>query len=138
PIESLQHAVSAGNIVVLYNGRVKLVDFGVAKASQSAAARIRVQGKYGYMAPEKLRGGSGDRRSDIWSLGCVLWEALTLRRLFKGGNDAETRQQVFENPILSPSKINGDVPADFDPIVLRSPPRHPPKGRPPPAPTRAD
>jgi len=125
PIELVHHDISLGNIVVLYNGQVKLVDFGVAKARQSAAARIRVQGKFGYMAPEKLRGGPGDRRSDIWSLGCVLWEALTLRRLFKGGNDADTRQQVFDNAILAPSKVNGDVPADFDPIVLRSLARDP-------------
>jgi serine/threonine-protein kinase len=119
PIELVHHDVSLGNVVVLYNGQVKLVDFGVAKASQSAAARTRVQGKFGYMAPEKLRGDPGDRRSDIWSLGCVLWEALTLRRLFRGDNDAETRQQVFEIPILPPSLVNRDVPVDFDPIVLR-------------------
>ncbi|HMG24481.1 MAG TPA: serine/threonine-protein kinase, partial [Kofleriaceae bacterium] len=74
PIELVHHDVSLGNIVVLYNGQVKLVDFGVAKATQSAPARARIQGKFGYMAPEKLRGGPGDRRSDIWSLGCVLWE----------------------------------------------------------------
>src|SRR5262249_50999643 len=127
PIESLQHAVSAGNIVVLYNGRVKLVDFGVAKATQSATARTKVQGKFGYMAPEKLRGGPGDRRSDIWSLGCVLWEALTLKRLFKGGNDSDTMQQVLECPILTPSDVNGDVPADFDPIVMRALDRDPSK-----------
>ena len=125
PIELVHHDVSLGNIVVLYNGQVKLVDFGVAKASQSATARTRVQGKFGYMAPEKLRGGPGDRRSDIWSLGCVLWEALTLRRLFKGGNDSETMQQVLDIPILAPSKVNGDVPADFDPIALRSLARDP-------------
>jgi serine/threonine-protein kinase len=125
PIELVHHDVSLGNIVVLYHGQVKLVDFGVAKATQSATARTRVQGKFGYMAPEKLRGGPGDRRSDIWSLGCVLWEALTLRRLFKGGNDSDTMQQVLDLPILAPSKVNGDVPADFDPIVLRSLERDP-------------
>lgn len=125
PIELVHHDVSLGNIVVLYNGQVKLVDFGVAKATQSATARARVQGKFGYMAPEKLRGGPGDRRSDIWSLGCVLWEALTLRRLFKGGNDNDTMQQVLDLPILAPSKVNGDVPADFDPIALRSLERDP-------------
>ena len=92
PIELVHHDVSLGNIVVLYNGQVKLVDFGVAKATQSAGPRAKVQGKFSYMAPEKLRGGSGDRRSDIWSLGCVLWEALTLRRLFKGGNDARDHE----------------------------------------------
>jgi serine/threonine-protein kinase len=127
PIELVHHDVSLGNIVVLYSGQVKLVDFGVAKATQSATARTRVQGKFGYMAPEKLRGGPGDRRSDIWSLGCVLWEALTLRRLFKGGNDPETMQQVLDIPILAPSKVNGDVPADFDPIALRALERDPSK-----------
>ena len=120
PIELVHHDVSLGNIVVLYNGAAKLVDFGVAKATQSAAARTRIQGKYGYMAPEKLRGEPGDRRSDIWSLGCVLWEALTLRRLFKGTSDSDTMQQVFEIPVLAPSKVNGDVPADFDPVALRA------------------
>src|ERR1700759_31535 len=55
PIELVHHDVSLGNTVVLYNGAVKLVDFGVAKASQSTAVRTKVQGKFGYMAPEKLR-----------------------------------------------------------------------------------
>jgi len=127
PIGLVHHDVSLGNIVVLYNGQVKLVDFGVAKATQSATARTKVQGKFGYMAPEKLRGGPGDRRSDIWSLGCVLWEALTLKRLFKGGNDSDTMHQVLECPILTPSEVNGDVPADFDAIVMRALDRDPDK-----------
>jgi serine/threonine protein kinase len=125
PIGLVHHDVSLGNIVVLYNGQVKLVDFGVAKATQSATANTKVQGKFGYMAPEKLRGGPGDRRSDIWSLGCVLWEALTLKRLFKGGNDSDTMHQVLECPILAPSDVNGDVPADFDAIVMRALDRDP-------------
>ncbi len=124
-IELVHHDVSLGNIVVLYNGQVKLVDFGVAKASQSAGPTVRVQGKFSYMAPEKLRGGSGDRRSDIWSLGCVLWEALTLRRLFKGGNDTDTMKQVLETTIVPPSTVNPEVPKDFDPIVMRALARDP-------------
>jgi len=127
PIELVHHDVSLGNIVVLYNGQVKLVDFGVAKASMSAAGPAKIQGKFSYMAPEKLKGGSGDRRSDIWSLGCVLWEALTLRRLFKGGNDADTMKQVLEQTIPPPSTVNGDVIAAFDPIVMRALERDPGK-----------
>lgn len=130
PIELVHHDVSLGNIVVLYNGQVKLVDFGVAKATQSAAVgdpRARVQGKFSYMAPEKLKGGAGDRRSDIWSLGCVLWEALTLRRLFKGGNDADTMRQVLETQIALPSEVNGEVVKDFDPIVMKALDRDPDK-----------
>ncbi|HEU0031602.1 MAG TPA: tetratricopeptide repeat protein [Kofleriaceae bacterium] len=127
PIELVHHDVSLGNIVVLYNGQVKLVDFGVAKATQSAGPTTRVQGKFSYMAPEKLRGGAGDRRSDIWSLGVVLWEALTLRRLFKGAGDHETMRLVLETPIKAPSTVNGDVPKDFDAIVMRALDRDPAK-----------
>ncbi|MGE0548062.1 MAG: protein kinase [Kofleriaceae bacterium] len=125
PIELVHHDISLGNIVVLYNGQIKLVDFGVAKASQSAARSTKIQGKFSYMAPEKLRGGAGDRRSDIWSLGCVLWEALTLRRLFKGGNDQDTMRQVLDTQIQKPSQINHDVPSEFDPIVMRALDREP-------------
>jgi eukaryotic-like serine/threonine-protein kinase len=124
-LELVHHDVSLGNIVVLYNGQVKLVDFGVAKATQTVSQSRRVQGKFSYMAPEKLRGGAGDRRSDIWSLGCVLWEALTLKRLFKGGNDSDTMRQVLDSAIPIPSQVNGDVLADFDPIVMRSLQRDP-------------
>src|SRR6185369_12606099 len=124
-LELVHHDISLGNIVVLYNGQVKLVDFGVAKATQSAGTRTKVQGKFSYMAPEKLRGSSGDRRSDLFSLGCVMWEALTLKRLFRGGNDSETMKQVLELAIQPPSKVNSDVPADFDPIVMRALDRNP-------------
>src|SRR5262245_9444217 len=123
-LELVHHDISLGNIVVLYNGQVKLVDFGVAKATQ-AAAKAKVQGKFSYMAPEKLKGAPGDRRSDIFSLGCVMWEALTLRRLFRGGNDNETMKQVLEMAIQPPSKVNGDVPPEYDAIVLRALEREP-------------
>ncbi len=129
-IELVHHDISLGNIVVLYDGQVKLVDFGVAKATQSASPGLgatKVQGKFSYMAPEKLRGGAGDRRSDIFSLGCVLWEALTLRRLFKGGNDADTMKQVLESTVPEPSSVNGDIPVAFDPIVLKALDRDPAK-----------
>jgi serine/threonine protein kinase len=125
PIELVHHDVSLGNIVVLYNGQVKLVDFGVAKANMTTAGPSKIQGKFAYMAPEKLQGGAGDRRSDIWSLGVVLWEALTLRRLFKGGNDADTLKQVLEQKIPEPSAVNGDVIAELDPIVMKALEREP-------------
>ncbi len=125
-LELVHHDISLGNIVVLYNGQVKLVDFGVAKATQTAAGpKSKVQGKFSYMAPEKLRGSAGDRRSDIFSLGCVMWEALTLKRLFRGSNDGETMKQVLEMPIQPPSQVNGDVPADYDAIVMRALDRDP-------------
>jgi serine/threonine-protein kinase len=127
-IELVHHDISLGNIVVLYNGSVKLVDFGVAKATSAATGSSgKVQGKFSYMAPEKLKGSTGDRRSDIFSLGCVLWEALTLKRLFRGGNDAETMKQVLELAVQPPSKVNSDVPVEYDEIVMRSLDRDPAK-----------
>jgi serine/threonine-protein kinase len=126
-LELVHHDISLGNIVVLYNGQVKLVDFGVAKATQTTGSRGKVQGKFSYMAPEKLLGSSGDRRSDIFSLGCVFWEALTLKRLFRGGNDNETMKQVLEATIQPPSRVNGELTRDFDAIVMRSLERDPNK-----------
>ena len=129
PLGLIHHDVSLGNIVVLYNGQVKLVDFGVAKArAHSTGKQELVQGKFGYMAPEKLKEGAEvDRRSDIWSLGVVAWEALTLQRLFKAKTDAETMQMVLELEIPPPSKVNPDVPAELDPIILRALERDPEK-----------
>ncbi len=119
-MELVHHDVSLGNIVVLYNGQVKLVDFGVAKATQNAGPQVKIHGKFGYMAPEKLRGHGGDRRSDIWSLGVVLWEALTLRRLFRGATENETMRMVLTLDIPKPSSINHDSPPDLDAICMRA------------------
>ena len=125
PLGLVHHDVSLGNIVVLYNGQVKLVDFGVARAQQHAGSNLRVHGKVSYMSPEKLRGEAGDRRSDIWSLGVVLWEAMTLRRLFRGTDEQDTMQMVLERAIPTPSTINPEVPPEVDPIVMRALERDP-------------
>lgn len=118
----VHHDISLGNIMVLYTGQAKLVDFGVAKAGDKAHAdgKDRIKGKFGYMAPEKLRGDGGDARCDLFSLGVVLWEALTLRRLFRASSEIEAIQQVLEEPIPLPSQVNGEVPAAFDPICAKA------------------
>src|SRR5688572_16947979 len=76
--------VSPQNIFVTFDGSVQLLDFGVAHAAISVPSSQsgEVRGKDGYMSPEQLNGGALDRRSDIFSLGIVLWEAITGRRLF--------------------------------------------------------
>jgi serine/threonine protein kinase len=125
PMELVHHDVSLGNIMVLYNGQVKLVDFGVAKASETAGPQMKVHGKFGYMAPEKLKGRGSDRRGDIWSLGVVLWEALTLRRLFRGTSEQDTMRMVLEHPIPRPSTIVKDLPPELDAIVMRALERDP-------------
>ncbi len=120
----VHHDVSPGNIMVLYSGQVKLVDFGVANAFHEALldadGRKMVAGKLGYLAPEKLRGETFDHRSDLFSLGVVLWETLTCRRLYKGATDAVVRQQVLTEAALAPSPINSGVPAALDVLCLKA------------------
>ena len=83
--------VSPSNILVSYDGEVKVTDFGVAKAASSGDSSSGVlKGKLGYMSPEQVLGRELDQRSDIFSLGIILFECLTLKRLFLGRTDLQT------------------------------------------------
>jgi tetratricopeptide (TPR) repeat protein/predicted Ser/Thr protein kinase len=119
----VHHDISLGNIFVLVSGVVKLLDFGVAKVAERASkTEIKDEkffGKLAYAAPEKLDGKQGDMRSDIWSLGCVLWEAATNKRLFKGASDIEIVREVRYVNVPPPSKLVAEVPAALDAIVLK-------------------
>src|SRR3954467_4300075 len=85
PLGIVHRDVSPSNLMVSYEGSVKLVDFGVAKAAhQSQETRSgTVKGKIAYLSPEQCRGRGVDRRSDLFSLGIVIWEMLTTERLFR-------------------------------------------------------
>src|SRR5262245_55210475 len=123
PLSVVHHDVSPGNVMVLYSGEVKLVDFGVAKAEnkvEQAGERVLMKGKMSYMAPEKLRGAAGDRRSDVFSLGVVLWEALTLRRLFRADTDKEVARMIIESQVPPPSSLDPTAPPELDAIVARA------------------
>ena len=84
--------VSPSNIIVSWGGSVKIMDFGVAKArtQDTKGSKHVLRGKLGYMSPEQVKGEEIDHRSDIFSLGIVLFESLTLKRLFLGRSDLET------------------------------------------------
>src|SRR5688500_15411841 len=88
--QQLMHTDGAPqNILVGFKGRVKLIDFGVAKAANkvSSTATGAIKGKYAYMSPEQARGDELDQRSDVFGLGVILYEQLTQTRLFKREND---------------------------------------------------
>jgi eukaryotic-like serine/threonine-protein kinase len=88
--------VSPQNILCSYEGEVKIIDFGIAKAanrSQKTQAGI-LKGKFGYMSPEQVRGLPIDRRSDIFALGVILYEMLTGEKLFVGESDFSTLEKV--------------------------------------------
>ncbi len=114
--------VSPQNIIVSYDGEVKLIDFGIAKsvgkASKTQAGILK--GKFGYMSPEQVRGLPLDRRSDVFSVGIVLYELLTGERLFTGETDFSTLEKVRNVEILPPSTYNRKIPDELERIVLKA------------------
>ena len=115
--------ISPHNILIGTNGSVKLVDFGVAKAVGRISEATRagqLKGKFGYMSPEQALGKSVDRRSDIFSLGIVLFELTTSRRLFRGEHDVETLRLVISGGIPKPTQIDSRYPVELERIVLKA------------------
>lgn len=127
PLGVVHRDVSPENIVVTFDGAVKLVDFGVAKAAnrhhETQVAKIK--GKFAYVAPEQLRNDPIDRRADVWGLGVCLWETLVLRRLFRRDNEGATLSAVLFDDIEAPSDIRPWVPKSIDRIVLKALKRDP-------------
>jgi serine/threonine protein kinase len=122
PLGIVHRDVSPQNIMVAYNGNVKLLDFGVAKAA-SHETRTQagvVKGKLAYMAPEQCRGDAIDARADVFGLGVCLYEALVGRPLYQRQTDFETLKAVIEEPVPSARTLRPEVPADLDAIVQRA------------------
>jgi serine/threonine protein kinase len=114
--------VSPQNILISYEGEVKLIDFGIAKAAGKASKTQQgiLKGKFGYMSPEQVRGLPLDRRSDIFSLGIVLYELLTGERLFIGESDFSTLEKVRNVEILPPSTYNRRIPEELERICMKA------------------
>jgi len=116
--------VSPSNVMISFDGAVKLLDFGIAKAlADSGDNRTQtgtLKGKFGYMAPEQVEGRAIDHRADLFSAGVVLHEALTGRRLFKGSTDMQTIAMVREAAIEAPSSLNPAVIPELDRVVLKA------------------
>jgi serine/threonine protein kinase len=114
--------VSPQNVMVTFDGQVKVIDFGVAKAtalaSESRAGMMK--GKYAYMSPEQLRGDPIDARSDIFGIGVMLWELVGWRRLFKRSADWLTMRAVVEDVVEPPSALRPEAGAELDAIVARA------------------
>jgi len=114
--------VSPQNIIVSYDGHVKVVDFGIAYAAEKVAhtAAGMLKGKAAYMSPEQTQAEDLDRRSDIFALGTVLFEAVTHRRLFKEKNEAATIMRVREAEVPSARSLNPAIPSELDKIIRRA------------------
>lgn len=114
--------VSPQNVLITYDGLVKLLDFGIAKAAGrlSKTATGELKGKYAYMAPEQIVRNDLDRRTDVFSLGIVLYEATTLERLFKDENEVLTLERVARCEVPPPRELDPEYPVALEAIVLRA------------------
>jgi serine/threonine protein kinase len=122
PLGIIHRDISPQNVLVSYDGEVKLIDFGIAQARfRSAKTQAGVlKGKLSYMSPEQARGLPLDRRSDIFSLGILLYEMVTGRRLFHSDSELMTLEMVRSAEITAPSKINPALPPALDAVVLKA------------------
>lgn len=112
--------VSPENILLAYAGHVKLIDFGIAKAigRRHITRDGLLKGKFRYMSPEQVHGRPVDRRTDIYQLGIVLWEMLTLRRLFDAESDTELLEQVRAPKVPPPSTLVDRISPALDALVM--------------------
>src|SRR6204780_4770064 len=116
--------IKPGNVMLNRQGEIKVMDFGIARATSDAQATMtqtaQVIGTAQYLSPEQARGERVDARSDLYSVGCLLYELLTGRPPFTGDSPvAIAYQHVRENPI-PPSRVDPELPGWADPIVLRA------------------
>jgi serine/threonine protein kinase len=122
PLSIIHRDISPQNILVSYEGEVKLTDFGIAKAALTTSITKTgvLKGKVSYMSPEQARGQVVDGRSDIFSLGAVLYELLTYRKLFEGQSELQILERLKDPQIEPPSCLNPDIPMELDRIVLKA------------------
>ncbi|MGC4063430.1 MAG: protein kinase [Polyangiaceae bacterium] len=122
PLKIVHRDVSPQNVIVTYDGQVKILDFGIAKAASSSthtAAGI-MKGKIAYMAPEQMAGTFVDRRADIYSAGCMLWAAATGQKLWQDATDVQIVRAVVAGRIPSPKTVAPECPDELERIVMRA------------------
>ena len=114
--------ISLPNVIISYTGEVKLIDFGIAKATgrRNRTQKGILKGKYQYMSPEQVKGDEVDHRSDIFSTGTVLYELLTLCHPFRGDTPFQILSKIYHAEVPPPSQHKPDIPADLERIVLKA------------------
>ncbi len=113
--------ISPHNVLLSFDGQAKLVDFGVAKARITYQEEEgSLKGKFSYMSPEQVRGMPIDPRSDIFSLGTVLWEICTGANLFRESSELMTMESIIRKQVPKPRDLRGDMPPDLEAIILKA------------------
>jgi serine/threonine-protein kinase len=122
PLSIVHRDISPQNLIVGYDGSVRVLDFGIASAAERlhTTRNGTIKGRFAYMAPEQMRGTPVDRRADVWSLGVVLWEGLAQRRLFKRDTEAETVLAVTQDPLPSLQDAGHPVPTALSRVAQQA------------------
>src|SRR6185436_2864619 len=122
PLRIVHRDVSPQNILVGFDGLVKVVDFGIAKAADKATVTASgvIKGKHAYMSPEQALGREIDHRTDVFALGIVMYETLTATRLFRRATDLQTLKAVSECKVEAPSRAFPGVPLPLDAIIMKA------------------
>lgn len=129
-VDSITHAklnvihrdINPHNIMVGFDGNIKIIDFGIAKAdSRDDVTKVgTIKGKFSYMSPEQASALPLDNRSDIYALGIVFWELLTGQKMHEGKNDLDTLKRIKSTEIRSPREIDPQISQEVEKIVLRA------------------
>jgi tRNA A-37 threonylcarbamoyl transferase component Bud32 len=127
PLRIVHRDVSPSNVLVTYDGSVKVSDFGIAKwaAQRSQTQEGALKGKFAYMSPEQCRGEALDRRSDVFALGTLLYEITTGQPPFKGASDYDILTQIVNGDVPAPAGPDGRYPKELARIVTRALARQP-------------
>jgi serine/threonine protein kinase len=123
PLEIVHQDISPTNIMLAYNGTVKILDFGIARAASFAEEEMKkglIKGKVSYLSPEQIHVQPFDSRADVFALGVVFHEMLTGRRLFQAKNDITRMRQLLSQTVAPPSAQNAAIPRELDRIVMRA------------------
>ena len=122
PMNIVHRDITPENIMVSWTGNVKILDFGIAKATtqtdQTKAGEIK--GKLSYMSPEQAKGKTLDARSDIFTLGVVLYEWLTGTKLFTGENEMAVLRSIVDGKIYPPSYFRDDIPPEIEDVLMKA------------------
>ncbi len=129
-VKALEHAHSRGiihrdikphNIMILKDGNVKVADFGIARllTTQNTLTQ-QTLGSVHYISPEQAKGGAADTRSDLYSVGVVMYEMLTSRLPFEGDSPVSIAIQHISSVPLQPREINPDIPVGLEEITMRA------------------